>query len=340
VTQAPASSVSVVVPVFDERDSLEELVAQLLPVVRGLGVPAEVVFVDDGSRDGSREVLAAIAAREPEVTVVRLRRNFGKAEALMAGFRQARGDVVVTMDGDLQDDPAEIPRMLAELGRGYDLVSGWKRDRKDPLGKRLPSRVFNGVTRRVSGVPLHDLNCGFKAYRAEVVRALALAGDQYRYIPVLAAAEGFRVGELAVNHRPRAHGRSKYGLERYVRGFLDLLTISFLGRYRHRPMHLFGGIGLLMVVAGLLVSAYLSVLRFTGEGIGDRPLLLLGVLLILVGTQLLTIGLVSEMIQRHRLRAPEAEAATRVAEVLGAAAAAAPPSAPHPPPPAPAPPPR
>jgi glycosyltransferase involved in cell wall biosynthesis len=322
--------VSVVVPVYDERDSLEQLAAELLPVVRGLGVPAEVVFVDDGSRDGGREVLAAIAAREPEVTVVRLRRNFGKAEALMAGFREARGDVVVTMDGDLQDDPAEIPRMLAELDRGYDLVSGWKRDRQDPLGKRLPSKLFNAVTRKVSGVPLHDLNCGFKAYRTEVVRSLALAGDQYRYIPVLAAAEGFRVGELAVNHRARSHGRSKYGLERYLRGFLDLLTISFLGRYRHRPMHLFGGIGLLMVFAGLLVSLYLSVLRFAGEGIGNRPLLLLGVLLILVGTQLLTIGLVSEMIQRHRLRGPREEAATRVAEVLRD-------GAPVPPPPPPAP---
>lgn len=308
--------ISVVIPVFDERDNLRPLAAELLPVVRGLGAAVEVVFVDDGSRDGGDLVLAELAEREPEIVVVRLRRNFGKAEALMAGFREARGDIVITMDGDLQDDPAEIPRMLASLDEGLDLVSGWKRDRQDPLGKRLPSKVFNAVTRRVSGVELHDLNCGFKAYRAEVVRTLALAGDQYRYIPVLAAAEGFRVGEIAVNHRPRTHGRSKYGLERYARGFLDLLTITFLGRYRHRPMHLFGGVGLLMVLVGLVVSAYLSVLRFMGEGIGNRPLLLLGVLLILVGMQFLTIGLMSEMIQRHHLRPQRDEAVSRVQRVL------------------------
>lgn len=309
-------AVSVVIPVYDERENLRPLAAELLPVVRGLGVPVEVVFVDDGSRDGGDLVLAELAAAEPEVVVVRLRRNFGKAEALMAGFREARGDVVVTLDGDLQDDPNEIPRMLAALDEGLDLVSGWKRDRQDPLGKRLASKVFNGVTRRVSGVGLHDLNCGFKAYRAEVVRSLALAGDQYRYIPVLAAAEGFRVGELPVNHRPRRHGRSKYGLERYARGFLDLLTITFLGRYRHRPMHLFGGLGLLMILAGLVISAYLSVLRFSGQAIGGRPLLLLGVLLILVGVQFLTIGLMSEMIQRHHLRPQVDEAASRVQRVL------------------------
>ncbi|MFN8108983.1 MAG: glycosyltransferase family 2 protein [Thermoleophilia bacterium] len=309
--------VSVVVPVFNEHGALEPLLAELLPVVRALGRPAEVVFVDDGSTDGSGDALAEVARREPDVVLVRLRRNFGKAEALMAGFGTARGEVVVTMDGDQQDDPAEIPRMLAHLEQGwFDLVSGWKAQRRDPLGKRLPSRVFNGVTRAVSGVPLHDLNCGFKAYRAEVVRALAIAGDQYRYIPVLAAHEGFRVGELAVNHRPRQHGTSKYGWERYARGLLDLLTITFLGRYRHRPMHLFGGLGLVMLLVGLLVSAYLSVLRFTGHAIGNRPLLLLGVLLILVGIQLLTFGLLSEMIQRQHARSREDDAAARVREVV------------------------
>lgn len=315
-SQAAAIAVSVVIPVYDEVDSIEPLAGELLPVLRGLGVAVEVVFVDDGSRDGSGEKLAELAAREPEVVLVRLRRNFGKAEALMAGFGVARGEIVVTMDGDLQDDPAEIPRMLAELETGLDLVSGWKADRQDPIGKRLPSKVFNAVTRKVSGVPLHDLNCGFKAYRAEVVRSLALAGDQYRYIPVLAANEGFRVGELAVNHRARRHGRSKYGLERYVRGFLDLLTITFLGRYRHRPMHLFGGLGLVMLMVGLLISAYLSVLRFLGEGIGQRPLLLLGVLLILVGIQFLTFGLLSEMIQRQHARSREDDSASRVRDVV------------------------
>jgi glycosyltransferase involved in cell wall biosynthesis len=308
--------VSVVVPVYNERESVRPLCDELLGVLRGLGRRSEVVFVDDGSTDGTSEVLADLAAREDEVLVVRLRRNFGKAAALMAGFREARGDAVVTIDGDLQDDPAEIPRLLAELEAGADLVSGWKRDRQDPFGKRAASRVFNGVTSRMSGVGLHDLNCGFKAYRAEVVESLALTGDQYRYIPVLAAAEGFRVSEIPVNHRPRAHGRSKYGIERYLRGFLDLLTILFIGRFRQRPMHLFGGLGMLFFVVGVVICAYLAVLRLAGEGIGDRPLLLLGVLLIVVGVQLFTIGLVSEMIQRYHLRPQGEEARSRVERVI------------------------
>jgi glycosyltransferase involved in cell wall biosynthesis len=308
--------VSVVVPVYDERESLRPLVDELLGVLRGLGRRYEVVLVDDGSGDGSSEVLSDLAARVPEVVVVRLRRNFGKATALMAGFREARGDAVVTMDADLQDDPAEIPRLLAELEAGADLVSGWKERRRDPAGKRAASRVFNGVTARLSGVSLHDLNCGFKAYRAEVVRALALTGDHYRFIPVIAANEGFRVREVAVNHRPRRHGRTKYGWERYLRGFLDLITILLIGRFRHRPMHLFGGLGLVSVLAGVAVCAYLSVLRLMGEGIGNRPLLLLGVLLIVAGIQLFTIGLLSEMIQRHHQRPRQDEAETRVERVL------------------------
>jgi glycosyltransferase involved in cell wall biosynthesis len=313
---AGIASVSVVVPVYDERDSLRPLTEELLPVLRGLGLPCEVVFVDDGSRDGSAEILADLAAQEPEVTVVRLRRNFGKAAALMAGFRQATGDAIVTIDADLQDDPAEIPRLLSGLEQGADLVSGWKERRRDPWTKRAASKVFNGVTTRMSGLRLHDLNCGFKAYRSEVVRTLGLTGDLYRYIPVLAANEGFRVTEMAVNHRPRRYGRSKYGLERYVRGFLDLLTIIFIGRFRHRPMHLFGGLGLITTVGGLGISIYMAVLRFTGHGIGGRPLLLLGVLMIVVGIQLFTIGLVSEMIQRNRQLSQDEEARGRVERVI------------------------
>jgi glycosyltransferase involved in cell wall biosynthesis len=313
---ARLASVSVVIPVYDEREAIRPLAGELLPVVRRLGRRVEVIFVDDGSRDGTAEVLADLAASEPEVTVVRLRRNFGKAAALVAGFREAAGDAVVTMDGDLQDDPAEIPRLLAALEEGADLVSGWKRDRRDPWSKRAASRVFNGVTARMSGVALHDLNCGLKAYRAEVVRALSITGDLYRYIPVMAANEGFRVREVPVHHRPRAYGRSKYGLERYIRGFLDLLTILFIGRFRHRPMHLFGGLGLVVTAIGLGISAYMAVLRFTGHGIGNRPLLLLGVLAIVVGIQLFTIGLVSEMIQFNRQRTEGDESATRVERVI------------------------
>lgn len=307
---------SVVVPVYDERDSLRPLSEELLPVVRGLGVPVEVIFVDDGSRDGSGEILADLAAEEPEITVVRLRRNFGKAAALMAGFRQATGDAIVTLDADLQDDPTEIPRLLQGLEDGADLVSGWKERRRDPWSKRAASKVFNGVTTKMAGLDMHDLNCGFKAYRSAVVRNLGLTGDLYRYIPVLAANEGFRVTEMAVNHRARKFGRSKYGLERYVRGFLDLLTIMFIGRYRHRPMHLFGGLGLIVTLGGLGISIYMAVLRFTGHGIGGRPLLLLGVLMIVVGVQLFTIGLVSEMIQRNRQLSQDDEARGRVERVI------------------------
>lgn len=308
--------VSVVVPVYNERESVRPLSEELLRVLRGLGRRFEILFVDDGSTDGTSEILVDLAAAEPEIAVVRLRRNFGKAAALMAGFREARGDAIVTIDGDLQDDPAEIPRLLAELEAGADLVSGWKRARKDAWSKRAASKVFNGVTARMSGVGLHDLNCGFKAYKAEVVRSLSLTGDQYRYIPVLAADEGFRVSELPVNHRPRPFGRSKYGFERYLRGLLDLLTILFIGRFRQRPMHLFGGVGLLFMAVGFLICVYLAVLKLTGEGIGGRPLLLLGVLLIVVGVQLFTIGLVSEMIQRYHLRPQDEEARSRVERVV------------------------
>ncbi len=313
---AALTSISVVVPVYNERDSLRPLVAELLPVIRGLGRPVQVLFVDDGSTDGSREILSELAAAEAEVGAVFLRRNFGKGAALMAGFRHATGDAVVTMDADLQDDPAEIPAMLATLEAGADLVSGWKADRHDPWTKRAASKVFNGVTARVAGITLHDLNCGLKAYRAEVVRNLSLSGDLYRYIPVMAAAEGFRVEELPVNHRPRQFGSSKYGLERYLRGMLDLFTIVFMGRFRGRPMHLFGGIGVLFSGVGFLISLYLAIVKFTGQAIGQRPLLLLGVLLIVVGVQLITIGLLSEMVQRNHMRRDIDEIGIRIERVV------------------------
>lgn len=316
VPDAPLTGlISVVVPVYNEHESVRPLTQELLGTLRGLGRPFEILFVDDGSVDGTADRLDELVAEVPEVGVVSLRRNFGKAVALMSGFREARGEVIVTIDGDLQDDPTEIPALLAELDAGADLVSGWKRDRQDPWSRRAASKVFNGVTAKVTGSTLHDLNCGFKAYRAEVVRSLALTGDQYRYIPVLAQNEGFRVTEIPVNHRRREFGRSKYGLERYLRGFLDLMTITFLGRYRHRPMHLFGGIGTLMMMVGVLICAYLAVLRFTGEGIGGRPLLLFGVLLIVVGVQSFTIGLVSEMLQRYHVRPQADEARSRVARI-------------------------
>jgi glycosyltransferase involved in cell wall biosynthesis len=228
-----------------------------------------------------------------------MRRNFGKAAALQSGFAEASGDIVVTIDGDLQDDPAEIPRLLAKLDEGFDLVSGWKTRRRDPLRRRIVSRIFNGVTGRVSGIRLHDMNCGLKAYRAEVVQGMALYGELHRFIPVLAHYRGFRVAELPVNHRPRVHGRSRYGLERYLRGFLDLLTVTFMGRYRHRPLHLFGGLGFVLGLLGTAILAYLTVLKALGHAIGQRPLLTLGVLLVVVGLQFFSLGLLSEMVTSH-----------------------------------------
>jgi dolichol-phosphate mannosyltransferase len=309
--------ISVVVPVHDEERSVALLQDELAAALEPLDEPWETVFVDDGSTDGTFAALTRLHAAHDCVRVVRLRRNFGKAAALQAGFEQARGDVIVTIDGDLQDDPAEIPRLLAKLDEGFDLVSGWKAKRRDPLTRRLPSRLFNAVTGRVSGLRLHDFNCGLKAYRVEVVRDQRLYGELHRFIPVLAHYRGYRVAELPVNHRPREHGRSRYGVERYVRGFLDLLTVTFMGRYRHRPLHLFGGLGLLLGAIGTAVLVYLTVLKATGEAIGHRPLLTLGVLLVVVGVQLVSLGLVSELVASHHEERSGARAAERhVDEIL------------------------
>jgi glycosyltransferase involved in cell wall biosynthesis len=293
------SVVSVVVPVYDEERSVALLYDELGSALDPLGIPWETIFVDDGSTDGTFAALTRLHNATANVRVVRLRRNFGKAAALVAGFDQARGDIVVTIDGDLQDDPAEIPRLLAKLDEGFDLVSGWKTRRQDPLSRRVLSKIFNRVTSAFSGVRLHDMNCGLKAYRADVVHGLRLYGELHRFIPVLAHYRGFRIAELPVNHRPREHGRSRYGVERYLRGFLDLLTVSFIGRYRHRPLHLFGGLGLILGLIGGAVLVYLTVVKALGHAIGQRPLLLLGVLLVVIGMQFFSLGLISEMITSH-----------------------------------------
>jgi glycosyltransferase involved in cell wall biosynthesis len=309
---------SVVVPVHDEERSVALLYDELVSALEPLGVEWEAVFIDDGSTDGTFAALTRLHAGADNVRVVRLRRNFGKAAALGAGFDQASGTTVVTIDGDLQDDPFEIPRLLAKLDEGFDLVSGWKAHRRDPLSRRLLSRIFNRVTSLFSGVRLHDMNCGLKAYRAEVVHGLRLYGELHRFIPVLAHYRGFRIAELPVNHRPREHGRSRYGIERYLRGFLDLLTVSFIGRYRHRPLHLFGGLGLVLGLLGTGILVYLTVVKALGHAIGGRPLLLLGVLLVVVGLQFFSLGLISEMItSHHEERAQERERAEAlVDEVL------------------------
>lgn len=288
--------ISVVVPFLDEEGSLEELHARLTAVLGGIGRPYEILFVDDGSRDRGPTIVEGLAERDPHVGVVRFRRNFGKAAALDVGFKRARGQVVLTMDADLQDDPAEIPNFLAKLDEGYDLVSGWKKKRHDPLGKTLPSKLFNFVVSRTSGLDLDDFNCGFKAYRAEAVRGLELYGELHRYVPVLVHWRGFQVTQIAVVHHPRKTGASKYGIERMMKGFFDLLTVLLITRYRSRPLHLFGGVGLAFAAAGLGCLAYLSVLWFLGHPLANRPMLLFGVLLVLVGVQLVSTGLLGEMI--------------------------------------------
>ena len=310
----PGVDISVVIPVYNERESLEALLAEVEQGCAQTGLRWEVVWVDDGSTDGTTEVLERLAGTEEHVRLVRLRRNFGKSAALRAGFDQSRGAVVVTMDGDGQDDPAEIPALLAKLGEGYDVVSGWKQTRRDPLFKRWGSRVFNTLTARLSGVPLHDVNCGFKAYRGQAVRALELYGEQHRFIPVLGYQRGWRVAELPVHHRARPHGRSKFGPERYARGVLDLLGVLFIGRYQYRPLHLFGGVGLLSMTVGLVVCAYLTILKIGGAAIGTRPLLLLGILLIVAGIQLFTLGLVGEMIAATRQDVLGARTSTQLIE--------------------------
>lgn len=293
---------SLVIPIYNECESLDELLAEIESACTSLGEEWQAIFVDDGSTDQSWQILSGLAEKRDNVTAARLRRNFGKSTALMVGFEIAQGETVVTLDADLQDDPAEIPKLLGQLNGGFDLVSGWKRRRRDPIHKRLPSRVFNWFTARLSGVHLHDFNCGLKAYKAAVTNDLLLYGELYRYIPVIASQGGWRVGEVEVNHRQRRYGKSKFGRERYLRGLFDLFTVLFIGRYQSRPLHLFGGIGLASVLIGAVFCAYLTVLKIEGEAIGRRPLLLLGVLLIVVGLQLLSLGLIGEMIAASRER--------------------------------------
>jgi glycosyltransferase involved in cell wall biosynthesis len=287
---------SIVVAVYNEKDSLIELARQITAAAEDLGMTWEAILVDDGSNDGSRQLEADICGRDSRFRAVHLRRNFGKAAALSVGFTYARGTYVVQMDADLQDDPAEIPKLLQPiLDDQSDLVSGWKWPRHDPLSKRLPSRLYNWTSRVATGLSLHDMNCGIKAYRAEVLKEITVYGDMHRYIPVLADGAGFRVSEVKVSHRPRIHGFSKYAAGRFARGFLDLLTVLFLTRYQRRPLHLIGGLGLLLGGAGFGILCYLTALWVAGNPIGHRPLLFLGMLLMLVATQFMTFGLLAEM---------------------------------------------
>lgn len=287
---------SVLVPVYNEVESLRELhdeiLRSVLPTVRTF----EIVYVDDGSTDGSDDVLDAISRADARVIVIHFRRNFGKSPALAAGFERVRGDIVITLDADLQDDPVLIPDFIARIRAGADLVSGWKQRRHDPLNKTLPSRVFNAALRNVSGVALRDFNCGFKAYRAECVRELRVYGGFHRFLPVFAHDRGFRVEELVVQHRARKFGHSKFGSKRLLEGLLDLPTVLLLTRFRTRPMHFFGIPGAAIMGLGVVLLSYLTVLWFLGYPVGTRPLLTLGVLATITGLQILCVGLVAEVI--------------------------------------------
>lgn len=290
---------SVVIPVFNEEESLPPLCAKLRAALEPLQQSYEIIFIDDGSTDDSFAVIRQLSDEYPNIRAVRFRRNYRKAAALATGFKEARGQVVITMDADLQDDPDEIPRLLEKLDQGCDLVSGWKKKRHDPLSKTLPSRVFNKVTSMVCGIRLHDFNCGLKAYRREVCEdALPyLYGELYRFLPAIAHWGGYRVEEIPVQHHPRQFGYSKFGTKRLLNGFLDLMTITFVVRFMTTPMHIFGSLGLLSTLAGSLVCAYVALLRIEHGNIQNRhPLLLLGMLLVIVGIQSFSTGLLGDMI--------------------------------------------
>jgi dolichol-phosphate mannosyltransferase len=301
---------SVIVPVLDEAESLAQLVRELDQAADERGYDLQMIFVDDGSTDGSWPVICQLAASDSRILGIRLRRNFGKAAALSAGFHAADGDRIVTIDGDLQDNPAEIANLLARLDEGFDVVSGWKRERLDPWHKVLPSRVFNWLVSWLMGVHLHDHNCGLKAYRREVMHEVRLYGELHRFVPVLAAAKGFRIGEVAVSHRPRKYGHSKYGLSRLTKGLLDLITVKFIVGYGQRPQHMLGTVGLLAFMFGGLGMAWLAarwILSRTIEGwvplhLHETAALYYCLGLFIIGAQFLSIGLLGEMIAAHWAR--------------------------------------
>jgi glycosyltransferase involved in cell wall biosynthesis len=288
---------SIIIPVCDEGENVGELYNKLHMVLSKLGKTSEIIFVDDGSRDDTFKKLKAI--KDSRVKIVRFQRNYGKSAALSCGFKKSKGDFVITMDGDLQDDPKEIPRFLEKLNE-YDMVSGWKGKRQDPISKTIPSKFFNALTRYITGVKIHDFNCGFKGYRNYVVENVKLYGEFHRYIPALAHWKGYTVGEIEVEHHPRVHGKSKYGVERLFKGFLDLITVTFLTLYKKRPLHVFGGLGFLLIFLAIIINLHLVSLWIMGIKIGDRPLLMLSILLMVIGAQFISLGLLGELITNSR----------------------------------------
>jgi glycosyltransferase involved in cell wall biosynthesis len=289
--------VSIIIPLFNEEESLRALYGEIKKALKSISSDYEIIFMDDGSTDKSLNVIKDLARTDNKIKYNSFRMNYGKAAALQIGFKQATGDAVITMDADLQDDPAEIPNLLKKLEEGYDLVSGWKKKRRDPFIKKYSSRFFNFITRMFSGIKIHDFNCGLKAYKVAVVQSVNLYGELHRYIPVLAKWNGFTITELVVKHNPRRYGKTKYGISRFFKGFIDLITVIFTTRYIKRPMHLFGFVGFLFTIAGIVISIYLTAEKiFNHVGINNRPIFFLGILLIIVGVQFFAIGLLGEML--------------------------------------------
>lgn len=294
---------SFVIPAKNEAKSVKVLYREIIDVLKKLGNKFEIIFVDDGSTDKTFEEIKKLYSKDPRVKAIRFRGNFGKSAALQVGFGQARGDIIFTLDADLQDNPRDLPKFFKKIDEGYDLVSGWKKKRRDPWTKVIPSRIFNLATRVLTGVNIHDTNCGFKAYRREIIENLNLYGELYRFIPVFAAKQNFRVGEVIVAHRPRRYGKTKFGWERNVKGLLDLITITFLTGYLRRPGHFFGTLGLISFLGGFLIGLYITYLRITTGSIQFRhPLLFLGMLLMIIGIQLLATGLLAEMLVYQKER--------------------------------------
>ena len=290
------TELSIIIPVFNEEESILELAEEISGVMKDLSAEYELIFIDDGSRDSSYDKIKSLADKDSRINGVRFRRNYGKAAALSEGFRISKGKMIVTMDSDLQDDPAEIPVLMKKLDEGFDVISGWKKNRKDPWTKRFPSKIFNLVTRMMSGIKIHDFNCGLKIYRSDVIKTVRVYGELHRYIPVLAKLAGFNVGELVVNHRLRKFGKTKFGASRFLKGFLDLTTVLFLGKFERNPLHFFGILGGFLFLSGLVINGYLTIQWFGGVWIGNRPILFLGILLMIVGIQFISLGLLAEMI--------------------------------------------
>lgn len=294
-------TLSIIIPVYNEEGSIKPLLSKISDNIEKLLnqktiTDYEIILISDGSTDKSEEIIKQARAQNNHIKLITFRANFGKSRALETGFKFANGDIIITMDADLQDDPKEIGRFIAKIDEGYDLVSGWKENRLDPLEKRIPSKLFNWVTSKFSGIKIHDFNCGFKAYKKEVAKSISVYGEFHRYIPVLAKRNGFKVTEISVEHHKREHGKSKFGYERYLRGIYDALTAWFLLKYYERPMYFFGKIGLILSALGGIICLYLTALWFQGYSIGTRPLLLLGVMLVLIGAQFISLGLIANII--------------------------------------------